>query len=459
MKKLLSIIVAAVLCTVLFPNIADASSAPALLYVNGVKQEQTVSPVVTGKQVYLPADTLARLLQAALTWNDQRNAVNILGKGMELSFKADDDQALINGKAVNLQKETAYTYQNSLMIPLRYTSNALGIKYTWDKYTNSLHLYMRDAGSGTGGSTPPGNVSPPNSSLPSNELVTISVNDVYIKTNRAAQPNYFSLYEASPYRIVLDYPKAAFSDEAGKLDEARLKGELTAASSSSSIQKVRYAIHNKDTVRFVVELSRAASYTVTQSADKLRTTVSTGANHNNQSIFTIVIDAGHGGKDPGAPGFSGRAEKHFTLELSQKIAEQIMLEPELRVFMTRWDDTFIELADRATLSNQIDADLYISIHGNTFNQQISGTETYYYGSSSASFATIMHKHMLAATKLPDRRVREENFQVLRLTEAPAVLLEIGYLSNPAEEATMLSAQFQDQVASAIVAAIKEYLQL
>src|SRR5690606_9489520 len=96
-------------------------------------------------------------------------------------------------------------------------------------------------------------------------------------------------------------------------------------------------------------------------------------------------------------------------------------------------------------------------HGNTFqDSSVSGTETFYYNKSSKSFAKIIHKHLAEATGFRDRGVKREEFFVVKETNMPAVLLEIGYLTNPHEESVMLTDEFQYKVASAIVDGIKEY---
>jgi len=111
------------------------------------------------------------------------------------------------------------------------------------------------------------------------------------------------------------------------------------------------------------------------------------------------------------------------------------------------------------LANSLEADLFISIHGNKFEKPISGTETYYARPESEDFAHIIHKHVLEATGFADRNVRQEKYKVVRDTNMPAVLVEVGYLSNPNDEALMFSEPFQKRVAKAIVAGIKEQLRL
>jgi N-acetylmuramoyl-L-alanine amidase len=185
-------------------------------------------------------------------------------------------------------------------------------------------------------------------------------------------------------------------------------------------------------------------------------------NKEEEAKYIVVIDPGHGGEDPGATGVSGKYEKDFTLSLSKKVAQILEEEPEIEVHMTREDDTFISSKGslRATFANDLNADLYISIHGNTFTDpDLSGTQSYYFHDYSRSFAEGMHQHVVNATGFTDQGIKEENYYVLRDTKMPSVLLEIGYLTNALEEQKMLRDDFQETIAASIYMGIKEYLDL
>lgn len=119
--------------------------------------------------------------------------------------------------------------------------------------------------------------------------------------------------------------------------------------------------------------------------------------------------------------------------------------------MTREEDVFIstETRERPNFANDLSADLYVSIHANTFdNPSVSGTETYYYHDDAEVLANTIHKHLLSATGYTDRGVRKENYFVLTDTTMPAVLLEVGYLTNPEQEREMISEEFQQTAAEA-----------
>lgn len=178
----------------------------------------------------------------------------------------------------------------------------------------------------------------------------------------------------------------------------------------------------------------------------------------NEPKFRIVIDAGHGGKDPGAIGASGAYEKDFNLSLAQKVYQLIEQEPLFETRLTREDDRFIKLEDRASLANDWNADVLVSIHGNTFEDpSVSGTEILYYNSESMSLAQTLQGEVAAALNIRDRGVRMEEFVILTSAQVPSIIVEVGYLTNPQEETMLLSSDGQDRAANAIFEGLKKYL--
>src|SRR5699024_2681178 len=178
-----------------------------------------------------------------------------------------------------------------------------------------------------------------------------------------------------------------------------------------------------------------------------------------EDAYTIVIDPGHGGKDNGATGVDGSYEKEFTLSLGKKIQSLLNEEPEINVLMTRDDDRFIsqKSLERPEFANENEADLYLSLHQDSFDDpDVSGTESFYYDDDSLDVAEIIQKHVVDTTGFNDRGVKRENLFVLRDSDMPSVLIEVGYLTNPDEQEKMNSDNFQEQIAHSIVDGIEEY---
>lgn len=170
----------------------------------------------------------------------------------------------------------------------------------------------------------------------------------------------------------------------------------------------------------------------------------------------IALDAGHGGKDPGAIGVTGTKEKDFALTMVKKIEQRLKANKNISPILIRDNDKFLELSERVSIAKKKKVDIFISIHANSSGTGASGTETYYTREDSRALADIIHKHLIEATGLRDRKVKKESLHVTRETNMPAVLLEPAFINNPDDEKKLFDPTFQDRVADAIVAGIYEY---
>ncbi|WP_139491936.1 N-acetylmuramoyl-L-alanine amidase [Brevibacillus dissolubilis] len=223
------------------------------------------------------------------------------------------------------------------------------------------------------------------------------------------------------------------------------------------VRAIRFSQYSTDpyTVRIVLELNRKATYQMENLTDGFGLKLIPGTQ---KTGYLIVIDPGHGGKDSGAIGTAGNQEKAFNLAVGNRLIELLKQHPEFQVAATRTTDVFPTLQERADLANKMEADLFLSIHANSFQASTRGTETFYYHANSKSLAQVVHRHLLSATSFPDRKTKVGNLYVLRNTTMPAVLIEAGFLSNPTENQQLMSPAFQEKVAQALAAAIVEYYQ-
>lgn len=182
----------------------------------------------------------------------------------------------------------------------------------------------------------------------------------------------------------------------------------------------------------------------------------------------VVLDPGHGGRDPGATGYSGSYEKDVNLSIATKTAE-LLRTAGFEVMMTRDDDTYVSLTDRVDFANSSQAAAFVSIHSNgSTNSATNGTEVYYYvdqddpivvaqAGERARLASIIHDNLMRALARKDNGVRQNNYIVVRYTQIPAVLVETAYLTNLNEEVLLNDPSFQDRAAQAIANGIMEYL--
>ncbi|HEX9161404.1 MAG TPA: N-acetylmuramoyl-L-alanine amidase [Thermoanaerobaculia bacterium] len=219
-------------------------------------------------------------------------------------------------------------------------------------------------------------------------------------------------------------------------------------------------------------------------------------------IRTIVIDPGHGGKDIGATGPGGLMEKDIALEVARKLSSALQSKINARVVLTRDDDTVVSLDQRTAIANQYKADLFLSVHMNAaVVKGAKGSETYFlsleasdelakraaetenasttvarttttasadlklilwdlaqqqYLQESSRFAQDIQEEMNRATGVQNRGVKQAPFKVLVGATMPAALVEVGFITNPDEEAKLKTDEFQDMMVDALVRAVQRY---
>jgi N-acetylmuramoyl-L-alanine amidase len=171
---------------------------------------------------------------------------------------------------------------------------------------------------------------------------------------------------------------------------------------------------------------------------------------------TIVIDPGHGGSDNGTTGVSGTLEKLMTLKTAELLSSKLKSEG-ANVILTRNSDEYVSLDARVAISVLNDADAFIAIHFDSdSNASVSGHTTYYYHRNQMKLAEAIDQGISANVLIPDRGVRFGDFHVIRENPQPAVLLELGYLSNSGDEKTVNTGQYQESVTNGILDGVTQY---
>ncbi|MBB6450383.1 N-acetylmuramoyl-L-alanine amidase [Geomicrobium halophilum] len=173
---------------------------------------------------------------------------------------------------------------------------------------------------------------------------------------------------------------------------------------------------------------------------------------------TIVVDAGHGGHDPGAQG-NGLIEKNLVLDVSREFASRLE-EAGANVIMTRDGDYFVTLGDRSRIANNANADLFISVHANAFSPSAHGAETFYNntysGRQSQQIATDLQNRIVQDTGMRDRRVDPANFAVIRNATMPSTLVELGFLTNASDAAIMRQSNYPGRAGEALYQGVLDY---
>ncbi|MEP0926513.1 MULTISPECIES: DUF3747 domain-containing protein [Cyanophyceae] len=177
-----------------------------------------------------------------------------------------------------------------------------------------------------------------------------------------------------------------------------------------------------------------------------------------QGSVVVVIDPGHGGRDPGAVGIGGLQEKQINTAISNRVQQQLQAAG-LTVLMTRSSDVFVDLDARAQYANRAGANVFVSIHANAISMsrpEVNGLETYYF-SSGERLARSIHASVLGNTDMRDRGVRQARFYVLRYTTMPSVLVETGFVTGATDAARFRDPAAVNRIADGIARGILNYL--
>lgn len=177
----------------------------------------------------------------------------------------------------------------------------------------------------------------------------------------------------------------------------------------------------------------------------------------NRSLL-VVVDAGHGGPDPGAIGRNDLRETEITLDIAQQVSRELEAIG-ITTKMTRTEEYDLDLAPRVNMAEQLNADLFVSIHANSLNlnrPDVNGVETYYYN-SGLGLAEDIHQNILKAVQIRDRGVRKARFYVLTRTSMPAVLVETGFVTGAEDSVKLRNPLFRTKMAEAIAQGVTENL--
>ncbi len=170
---------------------------------------------------------------------------------------------------------------------------------------------------------------------------------------------------------------------------------------------------------------------------------------------TVIIDAGHGGKDSGAVSpHTGQMEKDLALDTAKRIASA--LRSDFNVILMRSDDTFVDLDERVARANRYGGAILVSMHYNSGPSSIRGPETYYWRVDSHGLATRLQQAMAqtSPSEMGNRGLVRRRIRLTRNPEIPCVLLEGGYLSNSAESRQISDSSYRQKLANAIASAIR-----
>jgi len=452
----------------------SAASSPTL-FLDGKQIATDVDPVITKGTTLVPLAVISSQLGYEVHWNNELREVNIKNQSTEISLTIGNKIALVNNESYEIL-EAPFLLNNRTMVPIRFIAEVFGMKVDWKQSVSEVHI------------TRPIVIAPDPEPSVTEKTTVINVyneNDATIHiefTGEVSNPKVMELQ--NPRRVVVDFADTGFSPE---IVNSFIQGKTEVSLEGYDfITKYRYSIFTADPLvaRFVVELQDNTKYSLLQTENDVRITFSVPSDDDSEGeptspedpviippidtkkVYHIVLDAGHGAKDPGAISkINGKKEKDFNLSAVLKLKAELDKHPQIKVHLTRSDDTFLELDERVAFAEKIPgvnvkADVFISIHANSFdNSTANGTETYYIRDNSKKLAETIHPHLIAGTGLTNRGVKTAGFKVIKATTMPAVLLEVGYMSNEKDVKALFDESVQQKLAQELTKGIKAYLNL
>lgn len=456
---------------------ADIVTDRVLLTLDGKELKPTDIPALAyypegsgNGRTMLPVRLVSEALNADVQWVDETRQVIIRLDETVIVLTLGSSTATVNGErkelpsgvpamAVVLPGEST----GSTMVPLRFVSEMLGAQVEWDNDTFTAAITSKPA--------EPEQPESPNPDL--GKVLRIEQDDnaqtVFIATDHVPQYKVTDLGN----RLVIDILGAVYN---GGSDTIRVENEV--------ISTVRYAEHEDDlgygyphTVRVVFDLINGYTYTDNILVQKEVGGVRVVAYHDDDenqdepipvptpvvpidpSSATVVIDPGHGGSASGAY-YEKVMEKDITLPISLMLRD-LLVEDGYNVIMTRDSDVYMTLSDRCQVANDVDADIFISIHCNALenNTSYEGLFTFYSTGSTKGqkLAQAVQDATAAATGTINRGIRNNSdYTVLRKTNMPAVLVETGFMSSHNELMNLCDSKYQMKLAQGMAEGINRY---
>ncbi len=280
------------------------------------------------------------------------------------------------------------------------------------------------------------------------ELVSIGITEginqrVIIKTST---PIYYNAwYLPNPDRLVVDLQGTTLRINSSQIPQG-----------AGIIKNVRMHQY-PDKVRVVFDLNQYVSHNIL--SESRSQVIEIGLGNNPLEGKVIIIDPGHGGSDPGAIGIGGLHEKVVTLEMGL-LLKDMLRNAGATVIMTRDKDVYPTLGERVDLANQLNADIFVSLHCNSFNgEDPGGTETFIpptYRKTNRELAAAIHTNLVDMIQLFDRGIKSEGFYVLNHTTMPAVLVEVAFVSKKEEVKLLKDPEFLNKAITGIYEGILAY---
>lgn len=440
------------------------------LKVNGNAVEVPLAPIIFNDRALVPIREVFEALGATVDYNGVTKVINVSADSVSVKLQIGSNKAFINGNEVNIPDGVVPKLINKTgesaktMVPVRFISESIGFNVDFDGTTGTISI-TSNLGN-IGGQTE--NTIQTASAKITDIKTTETENGLRIKIeSNSPISDYKAFTMNDPFKIVVDANNAVIETSKNSFDVNKYY-----------VERVRLGQH-ETSARIVVDFKEKKEYSIAADNTGLVIDIISANEPGQDTVPTqtpsapitadrkvVVIDAGHGNHDGGTHGTTSAGANYNEKDVALTIAQytrDILQNNGVEVIMTRDNDTFLELTDRSAVANNAGAAMFVSIHLNSVDNapSASGTEVYYaksndsegYGLKSSQLAKNVHDSLIAVIGAKDRGVKTANHVVTRTSNMPAILVEVGFMSNTAEMDNLANPDYQYKAAQGIAQGI------
>lgn len=444
---------------------------PISLYINNELVQTTVMPPIQlNERVLVPTREVFQPMGASVEWKPAERKVYVYDGMTLLVLEVDKKEAFVNGEIKTLDVPPKII-NDKVMIPMRFISEQLGFKVVWQGGTNRSVSIEKMIPAET--VTPMLPVSDPLAS--GTEGQEMIIDPVQVPVN-VPIPNYENTLNHIEYNyedgtLILEKPPLLSVNSMTVTDIYRerklivdLGGDYSQFFDGGNLVGVNgkikgIAIDNTNGTKLMINTFTIHDLNIFEQDNKIHIQLVKPSEKYNT---IVVLDPGHGGSDPGTSG-GGLIEKNLNLTFALDTYNLLLNDPNIKVYITRETDVKPSLQERVNIANEIEADLFVSIHNNYIDKTtVNGTETFYFNSSAdlrgKGFAQIVQTNIVQTFGMADRKAKPSEYFVVRNTKMPAVLIEVGFLSSSKDRAVLSQPDFSPRLAQVIYQSILTYFQ-
>ncbi|MDD7353386.1 MAG: N-acetylmuramoyl-L-alanine amidase [Peptoniphilaceae bacterium] len=397
--------------------------------VNKETLKTEFSPYIKDGRTFVPIREITEKLGANVKWNSKDESIKIALNGDVINMQIDNPNVTVNGKKISLDEAQAPQLalyksprkETKTMVPLRFISETFGYEVNWNNEKVRAEISTVSSKSIT-----------EETKSENSDIKTSSKNNKNSTDNKKSNVKSVSIFDSN-----------YFQSNVEKTETNNIKSQINNGNEDKIFEEADLDL--KDKKNKVIK-------------DKIEI----------NGKLNIIIDPGHGGKDSGAIALDGYTyEKDLNLLVAESLMEKLNSNPEINATITRTRDEYVKLLDRASVSNDKNADLFLSIHFNSSdNSSANGIEVLYASENNISikdtvqkhFANCLQKALIKETGAVDRGIKNRPaIIVLNKTKNVSALAELGFLSNESDLETIKDPDYIDKLARGLYNGIEDYM--